>query len=299
MKRAPIHGIEVFLAIVREGSLRAAATSLGIGAPAVSLQLKALEDRMGVGLLHRSTRRIELTDAGRVLFENAEPAYRDLLEAAARTQEAGAAPHGTLKLSVSRGAYIAALEPHMAGFLAEHPGINLDISFDERLVDVIGEGVHAGIRQGDILAPDMIAVRLTPPLTPAYFAAPSYLKVHGRPETLRDLLTHQCIRYRFPTTGRLDYWHIIEEGRETRIDPPARLVFDQVDGVIRAAQGGHGIGWALRSSIQDQIDSGALETVLDEHVRDLPPYYLYYPENNKRIACLRQFIAFLMSARSV
>lgn len=176
MDRAPIQGIEVFLTIVQEGSLRAAARALGVGPPAVSLQLKALEEKMGVGLIIRTTRRIELTEAGRILFEAAAPAYRDMTYAVKKTKELGTSTTGTLRLSLSRGAYMTALAPVLEQFLADYPGIKLDLSWNEELVDINRAGFHAGIRLGESLAPDMVAVRITHPLDLVFFAAPSYIE---------------------------------------------------------------------------------------------------------------------------
>ena len=202
MERIPTHGIEVFLTIVREGSMRAAADALGVGASAVTLQLKALEERLGIELFFRTTRSIELTDAGKVLFDAAAPAHRDLTYAIKKTREMAQSTTGTLRLSLSRGAYIAALAPVLDEFLAEHPGINLDISWSEELVDIIRTGFHAGIRMGDVLAPDMIAVRITEPIESAFFAAPSYLETHGTPKTPRDLLDHRCVSAQAPDIRR-------------------------------------------------------------------------------------------------
>ena len=116
----------------------------------------------------------------------------------------------------------------MTKFQADNPGICLDLSLNEGLVDIIRDGFHAGIRLGDTLSPDMVAVRLTPPLTPAYFGAPAYLDRHGRPEHPRDLLDHRCIRYRLPTANKVADWHFTEEGQDKTIDPPARLIFDHM-----------------------------------------------------------------------
>ena len=182
MERIPTHGIEVFLTIVREGSMRAAADALGVGASAVTLQLKALEERLGIELFFRTTRSVELTEAGKVLFEAAAPAHRDLTNAIKKTKEMARSTTGTLRLTLSRGAYIAALAPVLDDFMSEYPGINLDISWNEELVDIIRTGFHAGIRMGDVLAQDMIAVRITGPIKSAFFAAPAYLSKHGTPE---------------------------------------------------------------------------------------------------------------------
>ncbi|TQV82199.1 LysR family transcriptional regulator [Denitrobaculum tricleocarpae] len=290
MERAPIHGIEVFLTIVREGSMRAAAEVLGVGAPAVSLQMKALEDRLGVDLLFRTTRSIEMTDAGRVLFEAAAPAYRDMVHAVRKSQESAKSTTGTLRLSLSRGAYITAVAPVLAKFRAENPVITLDISWNEELVDIVREGFHAGIRLGDILAPDMIAVRATGPVPSVFFASPDYLKEQGTPKHPRDLLKHHCIRYRQPTSRAIREWWVTEKGQETRIDPPSRLVFDTVVGVIQAARDGHGVGWSMRTTMEEHLRTGELKTVLEPYARPLPPFYIYYPEQNKRVECLRLFV---------
>ncbi|MEM9330826.1 MAG: LysR family transcriptional regulator [Pseudomonadota bacterium] len=293
MNRIPTYGIEVFLTIVREGSMRAAAESLGVGAPAITLQLKALEEKLGVDLLHRTTRSVELTEAGRTLFDAASPAYRDLVEAVQKTQQISRSTTGTLRLSMSRGAYVNAISPVMDEFLAKHPGISFDISWNEELVDVVRKGYHAGIRMGDYLRPEMIAVRITGKIRSAYFAAPSYLKKNGRPKSPIELLEHQCIRYREPTSGNLRNWWVVEDGQRVQIDPPPYLVFDTVSGVIQAAVEGHGIGWSMYSTMQSHLKNNELELALEPFAEALPPFYIYYPEQNRRVECLRLFVDFL------
>jgi DNA-binding transcriptional LysR family regulator len=293
MERVPIHGIEVFLAVVREGSMRAAADALGVGAPAVTLQLKALEDRLGIDLLVRTTRSIELTDAGRVLFDAAAPAHRDLTYAVKKAKEMARSTTGTLRLSLSREAYLTVLAPVLGEFLDEHPGINLNISWNDDLVDIIRHGIHGGIRLGDMLAPDMVAIRLTSPIRSAFFAAPSYLQTQGVPKRPRDLLHHRCIRQSQPASGNLREWRISEDGQDKGIDPPARLIFDSAAGVIQAARDGHGIGWSMRVSVEERLKIGDLQTLLEPYAQDLPPFYIYYPEQNKRVECLKLLVEFL------
>lgn len=267
--------------------MRAAASTLGVGAPAVSLQLKSLEERLGVDLLVRTTRSIELTEAGRILFDSAAPAYRDLAGAVEKAQQMAASTTGTLRLSMSRGAYIAALAPMLDQFLAENPGISLEISWNEELVDIVRKGFHAGVRLGDVLSPTMVAVPITPCVASAFFASPDYLIRHGRPKHPRDLLDHRCIRHRQPTSGQLREWLVNEDGEEKRIDPPARLTFDAAMGVIQAARDGHGIGWSMRATIEDHIKTGDLETILEPFTTTLPPFYIYYPEQNARVESLQ------------
>ncbi len=295
MTRTPINGIEVFLAIVREGSLRAAARSLGVGAPAVSHQLKVLERRIGVDLLVRTTRSIELTEAGRTLLASAEPAFKEIIDAIEGSRAIGGSTTGTLRLTLPRGAYITVIAPVLADFHAQYPDVCLDLSINEQLVDIVQEGYHAGMRLGDRLTPGMVAVRLTGPLTPCYSGSPGYLEEFGRPEHPRDLLRHRCIRHKFVTAKRVGEWHFVENGQTKTVDPPTKLIFDNMQSVIQAVRDGHGIGWSLRTVIADDLKSGALETVLDPYVAKLPPFYLYYPEQNRRLELLRLFIDFLAS----
>ncbi len=297
MVRTPINGIEVFLAIVREGSLSAAARSLGVGAPAVSHQLKALERRIGVNLLVRTTRSIELTDAGRTLLAGAGPAFDEITEAIEGTRAIGKATTGTLRLSIQRSAYKVIIAPVLADFHARYPDVCLDFSVNEGLTDIVKEGFHAGFRTGDILTADMIAVRLTGTLVPCWYAAPSYLNAFGRPEHPRDLLAHKCVRYKSVTAKRIWDWEFVENGQTKTVDPPSRLVFDNMSYVTQAVLDGHGIGWSLRGALEDELNSGVLETVLDEFVTEMPPLYLYYPEQNRRLELLRLFIDFLVSHR--
>ena len=200
-------------------------------------------------------------------------------------------------MSLSRGAYITAVAPILEKFQSDNPGISLDISLNEGLSDIIRERFHAGIRLGDMLSPEMVAVRLTPPLASAFSAAPSYLDRYGRPEHPRDLLDHWSIRHRLPTAKTIPDWHFFEDGQDKIINPPTRLAFDNVIGVIQATREGHGIGWSLRATIEDHVKSGDLETILDPYARQLPPFYLYYPVQNKRVECLRLFIDCLVSYR--
>lgn len=299
MTRTPISGIEVFLAIVREGSLRGAARSLGVGAPAVSHQLKALERKIGVDLLVRTTRSIELTDAGRTLLAGAAPAFEEIIDAIEGTRAIGKATTGTLRLTLQRSAYKLIIDPMLADFQARYPDVCLDLSINEGLVDIVKEGFHAGFRMGDRLTTDMVAVRLTGPLTPCWYAASSYLEAFGRPQHPRDLLSHKCVRYRSVTAKRMWDWQFVEDGQKKLVDPPTRLVFDNMHFVTQAVCDGHGIGWSLRAVIEEEIKSGALETVLDQYVTELPALYLYYPEQNSRLELLRLFIDFLISKREI
>lgn len=263
MRRPSLSGLEVFLAIAREGSLRAAAAALGIGAPAVSHRLKALEREIGVDLFVRTTRSVELTEAGRALLGRADPAFAELASAVEDARGVGRSRTGTLRLSVPWSAYRIAIAPILPAFHEAYPEIRLELSFNEALVDIVRAGFHAGIRLGDRLAPGMTAIRLTSPLAAAYSAAPAYLDAHGRPAHPRDLIGHRCIRYRFISENRFADWQFRENGEIFAVDPPSSLVFDNFQAVVQAACEGHGIGWSLHALIADELAAGTLETVLD------------------------------------
>ena len=271
--------------------MRAAAEKLGVGAPAVTLQLKSLEERLGIALLVRTTRSLELTEAGQILFDSASPAMRDLGSAIERAQQAAKTSVRVLRLSLSRGAYLVAIAPILPRFLADHPEVSVDISWNEELVDIQRNGFHAGVRLGDVLSADMAAIRASHEVPSEFFASPSYLKEHGTPQKPRDLLEHACIRHRQPTSGQLREWWVSECGQPKRIDPPARLVFDSAAGVIQAAREGHGIGWSMRATMQDHIETGELELVLEGSATALPSFYLYFPGQTAEHEPLRSFIA--------
>lgn len=158
-------------------------------------------------------------------------------------------------------------------------------------MDIQRKGFHAGVRLGDVLSADMTAIRASFEVPSAFFASPSYLKAHGTPQGPRDLLEHACIRHRQPTSGQLREWWVSERGQPKRIDPPARLVFDSAAGVIQATREGHGIGWSMRPTMQDHLETGELELVLEGCATELPPFYLYFPEQNADQEPLRSFIS--------
>ncbi|WP_193188181.1 LysR family transcriptional regulator [Nisaea sediminum] len=286
-------GIEVFLEIVRSGSLNAAARTLGVGAPAVSHRLKALEREIGVELIARTTRSLDLTAAGRVLLDGAGPAFEEVAAAIEKARAAGQATSGVLRLTVPWSAYRIVIAPVLADFQAAYPEIRLEISFEEGLVDIVREGFHAGFRLGDRLATGMVATRLTPPLRAAYSASPAYLAAYGRPQHPGDLLAHKCIRYRFVSTRRVADWLFSVGGRTVTVDPPAHLLFDDFRAVIEAARDGRGIGWSLRRVVEEELADGRLETVLDPCTIEHPPFYIFYPEQHRRLELLRLFIEFL------
>jgi DNA-binding transcriptional LysR family regulator len=297
MKRLPVNGLEVFLAVAKYGSLRAAATALGVQPPAVSHQLKAFEDQIGVSVFARTTRSVQLTDAGRALLKRALPAVGELGEALEEARGVGGARKGTIRIALPYRAYQLAIAPKLAAFEREYPDIELELSFDESLVDIVAGHFHAGIRLSDRIDEDMIAVRLTPPLRGAYVATPSYFARNERPKQPRDLLRHNCIRYRFIGSKRIADWEFRGPRGVYSVDVKGGLVVNSFQVVVEAALDGLGIGWSLRAGVEKELSSGRLDSVLDKYVVERPGFFLYYPRENSRFELLRIFIEFMRKRR--
>ena len=293
MTRLPYASLEVFLAIAEHGSLRAAAKALGVGPSAVSHQLKALEERIGASLYTRTTRSVHLTDTGRTLLARAGPALADVAGALSEIEGAARPHRGVLRLTLPYGAYRLALAPKLAAFRGAYPGIELELSFEEGFVDLLARRFHAGVRLGGTIHDDMIAVRLTPPLTDAFFAAPAYFEKHGRPQEPRDLLAHNCIRYRYIASGEIYAWRFRDGEDEYTVDVKGTLTVDSFDAAVEAARQGAGIAQNFRQEIEADISGGALQTVLDGHATARPGFHLYYPREYSRLEILKVFIDFM------
>jgi DNA-binding transcriptional LysR family regulator len=293
MQRLPLSDLEVFLAIAEAGSLRAAAAALGVQPPAVSSRLKMFENRIGVSLFARTTRSVRLTDAGRALLRRARPALGDLSDALEEARGIGNARKGAIRLTLPYRAYQLAIAPKLAAFQRAYPEIELELSFNEGLVDIVGQGFHAGVRLGDYLEADMVAARLTPGLKGAYVASPAYLAEHGRPKQPRDLLSHNCIRHRRISSRTLADWEFKGPEGLYSVAVKGNLIFDSLSAIVEAALAGLGIGWSLRPGVAAELAAGRLVSLLGRYVPERPGFFLYYPRENARLEILRLFVAFM------
>jgi DNA-binding transcriptional LysR family regulator len=291
-------GLEVFLAVAEHCSLRRAAAMLSVRPPAISYRLKALEDQIGVALFTRTTRSVQLTDAGRTLLKRVRPAMSELSEALEEARGMGKIRKGTIRVTLPYFAYEVAIAPRLAAFQNKYPDIELELSFNEEFVDIIAEGFHAGVRMGDHIHEDMIAVRLTSPLKVVYFASPNYLERHGRPKQPQDLLEHNCIRYRYIGSKRIAEWQFNGAEGIINVNVKGRLIFNSTHALIHAARNGLGIGWLFRPNIADDLRSGRLVSILDEFAIERPGLFLYYPKANSWLEILRVFIDFMKARGS-
>jgi DNA-binding transcriptional LysR family regulator len=290
MKRYPLPGLDVFLAVARHGSLRAAAAERGVRPSAISQQLKALERELGAPLFVRSTRSIRLTDAGELLLLRAEPAMANLVEGLEEIRALSEIPSGLLKITVPEFVLKLVLMPKLLEFQKAYPSVTVEVSVDDGLVDVISKGFHAGIRSGHELNEEMVAVRLTPPLKDAFFAAPSYLARHGRPQIPEDLAQHVCIIYRYISAKRLERWRFAMDGREVEIPVGGRMIVNNTGFILDAALAGYGIASFYEAWVEDHVRAGRLELILQEYATEYSGLYLYFPKSLQKLKRLRVFI---------
>jgi DNA-binding transcriptional LysR family regulator len=290
MDRSDLSALQTFVAIAERGSLRAAARHLRVNPPAVSHQLKRFEERLGAPLFLRSTRSVSLTDAGRALYENSRHLLGGLEMALEGTKEMAGARSGRLRIALPFRAWQLIIAPRLGDFYEAYPGLELDLTIEEGLTDIVARGFHAGIRLGDHLQDDMIAVRLSQTEEAAYVASPDYLERHGTPQRPEELLRHVCIRHRQVSSGRLSEWRFMGENEEVAVAVGGALIVDDLRLVVDAARRGLGIGWSLRRGVQGDLDRGALVQVLPEITPPRPGFFLYFPRSLRQVELLRAFV---------
>jgi len=296
MDREHLPHLTLFAAVARAGGFRAAARTLGLSPSAVSHSVASLEERLGVRLLNRSTRSLSLTDAGRRLLDRAEPALAEIAEGMRDAREADGAPSGRVRITTPPSAAYMLLSPHLGAFATAYPSISLDIVVEDRFVDIVAERFDIGLRLGESLQPDMIAVRIGPPQRFTIVAAPEYLARHGRPATLEALADHRCIQRRF-TGGNVYAWEVTRDGAEiTLSDMVAAMTANDDRLVHEAVSRGAGIGFLYQSRIADDVAAGRLIELFPEHCLPFPGFFLYHPSRRQMRPAVRAFIDFFVAA---
>lgn len=283
-------GLSEFLAVAANTSFRAAAAELGVTPAAVSQAVRSLEVRAGMPLFQRTTRRVALTEAGRDFLTRLKPASAEIGDAFDALSVLSQRPMGNLKLSVPRIALDLVIYRLLPSFRQAFPDITLDIDVDDASVDLMAGGYDAGIRIGEFIEQDMIAVRITPDFTWSVLGAPSYFAVHGRPQTPEDLMHHECIRYRFPTARTIYRWQFTRDGREFTLDAPGGIVVNDHISMIELAKQGVGLCYSADRVAAAGLASGALEPVLQRYLPTKPGLFLYFPTRSQTQPKLRAFI---------
>ncbi|TCW04022.1 LysR family transcriptional regulator [Raoultella sp. BIGb0138] len=294
MNRISYHELGVFLAIARHKSLRRAADELGCTPSALSHSLRAIEERLNLRLFNRTTRSIALTEAGERLFSRIMPAFRDVDDALEDLNTFRDTPSGQLRITASHAASQMVLIPLVTRFLAVYPGASVEVVVANGFVDMVSEGFDAGVRLGESLAQDMIAIPLGPPIRSAYVASADFFRRHpipAEPEQLRHL---PCIRLRFES-GRYYHWEFERDGIRKTIEVPGRLTISAQELAIPAALAGSGIAFTFESQVAQLLKEGKLIRVLEEWCPTYPGHFLYYPGRRQLPATLRAFVDFIKS----
>jgi len=296
MRIDQLSGILAFLKVAETRSFTRAAAELGVTPPSLSEAVRGLEGRLGVRLLNRTTRSVGLTEAGVAYLARVRPAADEIQAAGAALREGKDRPAGTLRLSLPWIAGPLLMEPLMGRFLDSYPDVRLDLVFDDGFVDIAGQGFDAGVRIGELLDADMIAVKIGGPLRNAVLASPEYLARHGTPQHPADLVHHRCIAYRFAPTRAVSSWDLVEDGRELAFTPDPRLSANTMPLVVEAAAQGIGLAYTTERLARQHLEDGKLVKVLEPYCPALDPLHVYYPSRWLIPPKLRAFIDFLRAA---
>lgn len=289
VRQGALEGVEAFLAVARRRSFRRAAADLGVTPSAVSQAVRALEARLGVALFARTTRSVGLTEAGQRFVDRAGPAFAELVAAGESARDLGARPTGLLRLTVPTSVVSLVLEPMIASFCAAYPDIELEIAASPEMVDLATGGFDAGIRMGQFIAPDMVAVRLTRSFPFRVVASPDYLARCGRPQRIEDLRDHACLRLR-RSNGALAPWTFAEGGETIEALVSGPLIAHDYPTLLGAAMRGVGLAQAPGPLVRSAIAAGDLVEVLDGVSVTTPGVFLFHPGRRQVLPKLRAFI---------
>ncbi|WP_426231674.1 LysR family transcriptional regulator [Pararhizobium sp. DWP3-4] len=293
MRQDQLDGLVAFVAVAEEGGFSAAAVRLGVSPSAVSQSIRNLEGRLGLPLFNRTTRSVSLTEVGSRYLERVLPSVREITAATDDLGSEGDEPRGLLRLNVPRAGYMIALQPILRAFSDTYPEITTEIVIENTLVDIVGRGFDAGIRFGNLVEKDMIAVKVGPPIYAYMVAAPDYLERYGIPNEPSDLLNHSCIAFRHITTGQIERWEFIRGGETFELSVTGRFIINDSAALVQAALDGLGIAYMINGYIERLIDEGRLVRVLAGWSPALPGFTLYYPDRRRVPLKLRALINFL------
>jgi DNA-binding transcriptional LysR family regulator len=296
MKRVRSTDLAIFLAIANHRSFRKAAIELGVTASALSHALRAIEERLQVRLVNRTTRGVGLTEAGERLFDRIRPAFLDIDAALDDLDTFRGQPYGKLRINAARAATKLVLLPIVSRFLRAYPSVDVEIVIDDALVDMVSSGFDTGIRFGESIAADMIAVPIGPRHRFAVVGTPGYFDNRPVPATPHDLKDHACVRYRF-AGGAFYRWEFERGGTELEIEVQGPLTLGDQDVILNAVLQGDGLGYLFEEQVRNAIDDGSLVQVLEDWCPYYPGFFLYYPSRRQLPTALRAFIDFVKAER--
>ncbi len=288
-----LNDLAAFAAVAKERSFTRAAAKLRVSPSALSQTISNLEQRLGLRLLTRTTRSVASTEAGERLLRTIAPRFEEIEAELAALSELRDKPAGTVRVTAGEHAAMSVLQPALKRFLPDYPDIRVEIIIDYGLTDIVAEGYDAGVRMGEQVAKDMIAVRIGPDMRMAVVASPAYFERYPLPETPQDLTAHKCINIRLPTYGGLFAWDLEKDGREVKVRGEGQLVFNSLGMRLSSALDGLGVAYMPEDQVLPYVAEGRLVRVLEDWCPSFPGYHLYYPSWRQQSPALALLVDFL------
>ena len=293
MRREDFADLAALSIVAEERSFTRAARRLGLSQSALSQIVNRIEDRLGIRLLARTTRSVAPTQAGEQLLSTLTPMLRDLDASMAALSELKGKPAGVVRITTVEHAARRFLVPSLASVLSNNPDITIEIQVDYGLTDIVASQFDAGVRLGEQVEKDMIAVRISPPIPMAIVGAPAYFVRHPAPAHPRALSTHRCLNLRMPTSGSFYEWKLARRGKPIHVRLDGPMVFNALDPIHDAARAGIGIANLPMDMVEQDLAAGTLVRVLDDWSEDLPAYHLYYPHRRHASAAFQLVVSAL------
>ncbi|CAD5356473.1 LysR family transcriptional regulator [Citrobacter freundii] len=290
MLRDNFNDLYYLIIVARERSFTRAAAKLGVSQSALSHAIRGLEERLDVRLLTRTTRSVAPTEAGERLINSISPRFDDIETELLALTDVRQRVAGNIRLTLGEHALQSTVWPALEPFLQTYPDVNVEITIDNSLTDIVTGRYDAGIRLGEQVAKDMVAVRIGPDWRMVVVGAPTYFARHGKPQTPHDLQNHSCINMRMPTLGGLYAWEFAKDGQDLRVRVEGQLIFNNLPPRISAAIAGRGLAFVPEDTVEQAVAEGALEKVLEDWCEPFSGYYLYYPSRKQHTAAFAQLI---------
>jgi DNA-binding transcriptional LysR family regulator len=287
MAKIDFNHLQAFIFVARERSFTRAAAQLGVTQSALSHTIRALESKMGVRLLTRTTRGVSPTEAGERLFASLEPHFDGIEAGVSALNDSKERPAGTIRITTHDHAATTVLWPRLSKLLSAYPDVKVEININYGLIDIVAERFDAGVRFGDQVAKDMIAVRISPDVRMVVVGSPAYLASRPLPKIPQDLTAHNCISFRLPTYGNFYAWEFVKDGRELQVQVEGQCIFNTTPQILQAALDGYGLAYIPEDLVLSYVAAGQLGRVLDDWCPTFPGYHLYYPSRRQSSPAFR------------
>lgn len=281
MARENFNDLQAFLQVAREGSFTRAAAQLGVSQSALSHTIRSLEARLGLRLLTRTTRSVAPTEAGQRLLQSIGPRFAEIEDELAALSELRDKPSGTIRITSAEHAVDTLLWPRLAPLLADYPDIRIELNLDYGMTDIVAQRFDAGVRLGDQVEKDMVALRISGEVKMAVVGAAACFAGHAPPQTPQDLAGHRCIGLRLPTYDSLLPWEFARGPHTVKVHVEGQWIFNTGSAILRAAQAGFGLAYLPLNMVADDIAAGRLQAVLQDWCPSFPGYHLYYPSRRQ------------------